>query len=45
MFGYHHLNLKRLNFIQFENLDYKTKILIACKLELIETNIPAPQAH
>ncbi|GAA7275611.1 hypothetical protein HpMMM16_12550 [Helicobacter pylori] len=34
LFGYHHLNLKRLNFIQFENLDYKTKILIACKLGL-----------
>ncbi|AFH98287.1 hypothetical protein HPSH417_05815 [Helicobacter pylori Shi417] len=32
MFGYHHLNLKGLNFIQFENPEYKTKILIAYKL-------------
>ncbi|RVZ51194.1 hypothetical protein EC556_04730 [Helicobacter pylori] len=32
LFGYHHLNLKGLNFIQFESLEYKTKILIACKL-------------
>ncbi|GAA8287702.1 hypothetical protein HpNP123_14780 [Helicobacter pylori] len=34
LFGDHHLNLKGLNFIQFENLDYKTKILTACKLGL-----------
>ncbi|KNE11778.1 hypothetical protein ACM28_05190 [Helicobacter pylori] len=32
MFGYHHLNLKGLNFIQFETLEYRTKILIAYKL-------------
>ncbi|OOP97492.1 hypothetical protein B0X43_07615 [Helicobacter pylori] len=32
LFGNHHLNLKGLNFIQFEILEYKTKILIACKL-------------
>ncbi|GAA9351957.1 hypothetical protein TH0610_12910 [Helicobacter pylori] len=32
LFGCHHLNLKGLNFIQFENLEYKTKILIAYKL-------------
>ncbi|AGT74491.1 hypothetical protein HPSA20_1273 [Helicobacter pylori SouthAfrica20] len=32
LFGYHHLNLKGLNFIQFKNLKHKTKILIACKL-------------
>ncbi|GAA8032261.1 hypothetical protein TH0821_14150 [Helicobacter pylori] len=32
LFGNHHLNLKGLNFIQFENLEYKTKILTACKL-------------
>ncbi|EJB73533.1 hypothetical protein HPHPA16_1381 [Helicobacter pylori Hp A-16] len=33
LFGHHHLNLnKGLNFIQFENLEYKTKILTACKL-------------
>ncbi|AHN37982.1 hypothetical protein HPOKI128_05670 [Helicobacter pylori oki128] len=32
LFGHHHLNLKGLNFIQFENLEYRTKILIAYKL-------------
>ncbi|EJB33975.1 hypothetical protein HPNQ4044_1420 [Helicobacter pylori NQ4044] len=32
LFGYHYLNLKGLNFIPFENLEYKTKILTACKL-------------
>ncbi|GAA7456830.1 hypothetical protein ID1036_14810 [Helicobacter pylori] len=32
LFGCHHLNLKGLNFIQFENLEYKTKTLIAHKL-------------
>ncbi|EJB23386.1 hypothetical protein HPNQ4216_1443 [Helicobacter pylori NQ4216] len=42
MFGHHHLNLKGLNFIQFESLEYKTKILIACKLGVVKTNIPAP---
>ncbi|EJB45554.1 hypothetical protein HPHPA17_1333 [Helicobacter pylori Hp A-17] len=31
LFGHHHLNLKGF-FIQFENLEYKTKILTACKL-------------